>query len=308
MFSRIAAAESQVHGVPVEDIAFHEVGALDSIVDIVGVAIGLDLLQPERITCGEVELGGGTVRCAHGILPVPAPATEILLRGMPVRTGGFDQEMTTPTGAAILAASVDEFITGPVSFRSLKTGTGLGSRRLDKPNVLRVSWRETDPGTGAAGAGAEKKPWRREELLLLETAIDDMTGEALGFLMEHLFRAGALDVTFTPCMMKKSRPGTIVSVLCPPGNPDPLRETLFRCSSTAGFREIPLGRLSLRREETDRTGPGGSFREKSLFLGEERLRSKVEFEDRARVARERGLSLEAAEALLRGQGSGQGES
>lgn len=145
IFARIAEAEAQVHGVKTEDAAFHEVGALDSIIDVVGSAICLDLLRPERITCGAVELGGGTVVCSHGVLPVPAPATRLLVRGMPVTAGAFDKEMTTPTGAAILAASVDEFIPPELpsgSFRELKTGYGAGTWRTKKPNLLRVSWRE----------------------------------------------------------------------------------------------------------------------------------------------------------------------
>jgi uncharacterized protein (TIGR00299 family) protein len=302
IFSRIAEAESQVHGVPVEDIAFHEVGALDSIIDIAGAAICLDLLNPEKITAGEIELGGGTVKCAHGILPVPAPATQLLVRGLPVRAGGFDREMTTPTGAAILASCVDEFITGPVSFKEIKTGTGIGSRKLDKPNILRVSWRET-------GAAQTEKPWLREELTLLEANIDDMTGEALGFLMERLFSSGALDVSFIPCTMKKSRPGVVVSALGRPDSLDALRETFFRYSTTIGFRERAVNRLSLKREEKILPGPKGSSlgeaREKTVFLGGERLGAKIEFEDRARLAREKGVSLEEAERLLRG-GEGRG--
>jgi uncharacterized protein (TIGR00299 family) protein len=149
IFSRIAAAESQVHGVPLEDVTFHEVGALDSIIDVVGTAICLDILKPDRITGTEIELGGGTVKCAHGILPVPAPATTILVKGLPVRTGGCDKEMTTPTGAAILASCVDAFITGPASFTEIRTGYGIGTRKMEGLNALRVSWREegvlTDP-------------------------------------------------------------------------------------------------------------------------------------------------------------------
>jgi uncharacterized protein (DUF111 family) len=146
IFTRIAEAEAQVHGVKTEDVAFHELGALDSIIDVIGSAVCLDLLQPERITCGAVELGGGTVTCAHGVLPVPAPATRILVRDMPVTAGAFNREMTTPTGAAILASSVDEFISPePPSgtFRELKTGCGAGTWRTEKPNLLRVSWRES---------------------------------------------------------------------------------------------------------------------------------------------------------------------
>ncbi|GHT56109.1 UPF0272 protein [Spirochaetia bacterium] len=293
IFTRIAAAESQVHGVALDDVAFHEVGALDSIIDVVGAAICLDLLKPDRITCSEIELGGGTVKCAHGILPVPAPATTILVKGLPVRTGGFNKEMTTPTGAAILASCVDEFITGPASFTELKTAYGIGTRKMERPNVLRVSWREE---SSAVSSG--NKPWKTEELILLEANIDDMTGEALGFLMERLFDAGALDVTFSAITMKKSRPGTLVSVLVHPAKLDALRESFFRNSTTIGFRETTVNRVSLKREEGSLTGSFGSAREKTVFYGDKKLRSKIEFEDRAKLARERGVSLDEAEQII----------
>jgi uncharacterized protein (TIGR00299 family) protein len=291
IFSRIARAEAEVHGVREEDITFHEVGALDSIIDVVGAAICLDMLKPDRITCGEVELGSGTVTCAHGVLPVPAPATLILCRGMPVKTGGFPKEMTTPTGAAILAASVDQFTTTG-SFREIKTGYGIGTRRMEKPNLLRVSLREE--------ADVPPGDWLIEELVLLEAHIDDMSGEALGFLMETLFAAGALDVTFAPAVMKKSRPGTIVSVLCPPKKLNTLRELMFKKSATIGFRETEVRRLSLRREEDALGGEWGEVRRKTVFYGGKPLRSKLEYDDRARIAREQGLSLEEAEKLIMG--------
>jgi uncharacterized protein (TIGR00299 family) protein len=294
IFSRIARAESQVHGVPVDDIAFHEVGALDSIIDIVGAAVCLDMLRPERVTCGEIELGGGTVRCAHGELPVPAPATLILCKGLPVKTGGFPKEMTTPTGAAILASCVDEFVSR-ACFTEIKTGYGIGRRKLDRPNVLRVSWREDTPAA----------TWNTEELVLIEANIDDMSGEALGFLMEELFGGGALDVSYTPCVMKKSRPGVILRVLCRPTALDSLRRLTFRASSTIGLREIPLRRLSLPRQEDTVAGDFGQARRKTVFLAGKPLRSKIEYEDRARVAREKGVSLEEADALIRG-GEGAG--
>jgi uncharacterized protein (TIGR00299 family) protein len=291
IFTLIAGAESQVHGVPPEDIAFHEVGAMDAIIDIVGAAICFDLLKPDCVTCGEVELGGGMVTCEHGVLPVPAPATLILCRGMPVKTGGFDKEMTTPTGAAILAASVDEFITGG-SFTELRTGYGMGTRKLDKPNLLRVSWREERSIPAPVLEGGIVA----EELVLIEANIDDMSGEALGFLTECLFEEGALDVTLTPCVMKKLRPGTVVSVLCPPGKLGVLRRAMFRLSSTIGFREVAVRRLSLKREESLAAGGGG--RTKTVFWGDKPLRSKIEYEDRARVAREQGVSLEDAERIM----------
>jgi uncharacterized protein (TIGR00299 family) protein len=299
IFSRIAGAESQVHGVPLDDIGFHEVGALDSIIDIAGTALCLDLLQPDRVSCGRIELGGGTVTCAHGILPVPAPATLILCRGLPVQTGGFNKEMTTPTGAAILAASVDEFTAGKAeAFTELKTGYGIGSRKLDKPNVLRLSWREEGGPEAAGTPGEADKDWQTEDLILMETNIDDMSGEALGFLMECLFDAGALDLTLSPCVMKKSRPGTVVSVLCTAEKLDVLRRTMFQRSAAIGFREIPVRRLSLRRKADLVSGELGEFRTKTSFYGERALRSKIEYEDRARLARERGISLEEAEDLI----------
>jgi uncharacterized protein (TIGR00299 family) protein len=289
IFSRVAAAEAEVHGVPVEDVGFHEVGALDSIIDIVGTAICLDLLAPARITAGTVELGGGTVRCAHGELPVPAPATLILCRGMPVHSGGFDKEMTTPTGAAILASQVDEFI-HEAAFIELKTGYGLGTRKLDKPNALRVSWREA--------ARAAEPDVAEIESVLMEANIDDMTGEELGFLMERLFSEGARDVVFIPCVMKKNRPGTLVSVLCPPERIEALRNTMFTQSKTIGIREIPARCFALRREACALAGQYAG-RKKTVFYGGEKLRDKIEFEDRAELARKNNIPLWEAETLLR---------
>ncbi|GMO39777.1 MAG: hypothetical protein Pg6C_00430 [Treponemataceae bacterium] len=291
IFARIAAAESRVHGVALDDIAFHEVGALDSIIDIVGAAVCLDKLAPDRITAGVVELGGGTVHCAHGELPVPAPATLILCEGMPVHAGGFDKEMTTPTGAAILASQVNQFVTEE-SFTEIKTGYGIGGRKLNKPNVLRVSWRET---SGTASILAPDVEMR--ECVLLEANIDDMTGEELGFLMECLFAEGARDVVFIPCVMKKNRPGTLVSVLAPPDKLDALRVTMFTKSKTIGFREIPARCFALRRDER-RVGGAAA---KTVYFGEKKLREKIEFEDRAKLAREKNIPLWDAEKILRGE-------
>ena len=297
IFSRIARAEAQVHDLPPEEVAFHEVGAMDSIIDIVGTAIGLDILNPRHITAGEIELGSGVVKCAHGILPVPAPATLVLVKGLPVRTGGFNKEMTTPTGAAILASSVDEFITAPASFKEINTGIGIGSRKMERANVLRVSWREMED---ARAESSRDQPWDRESLVLMEANIDDMTGEAMGFLMEKLFETGALDVSFSPLTMKKSRPGTLVSVLGRPENLDLLRESFFRHSTTIGFKESPVNRVFLKRGEKSLDLEGlGKIRTKTAFLGEEKLRTKIEFEDRARTAREKGLSLDRVEELIR---------
>ncbi|MDR2210922.1 MAG: nickel pincer cofactor biosynthesis protein LarC [Spirochaetaceae bacterium] len=288
IFTLIADAEAQVHGTSPEAVTFHEVGALDSIIDIAGTAICLDMLNPERITCGEVELGGGTVRCAHGVLPVPAPATLLLVRNMPVKTGGFNCEMTTPTGAAILAASVDEFILAG-SFREIKTGYGIGERKLEKPNLLRLSWRE-EPGPALS--------LKREGIIRLDTNIDDMSGEELGFLMERLFEAGALDVTLSPCVMKKSRPGTIVSVLGKSADRGVLGNCLIRHSSALGFRETAVDRFFLERKIETLRGSFGAVRQKTVSCPGAAPRSKIEFEDRARIARQRGLSLREAEKMI----------
>ncbi|MDR1215950.1 MAG: nickel pincer cofactor biosynthesis protein LarC [Treponema sp.] len=299
IFTRIAEAEATVHGVPVDEVAFHEVGALDSIVDIVGAAICLDMLAPDRITSSAIELGGGFVTCEHGVLPVPAPATLKICTGLPVTTGGFNKEMTTPTGAAILASCVDEFITCGW-FMELKTAYGIGMRKLDKPNVLRVSWREEE----ALGKGSLL---RSESLIQLESALDDMTGEALGFLMDRLFDAGALDVTFTPCTMKKSRPGIIVTALCGEKVLTAVRETFFVHSSTLGFREFRVDRLSLPRTEEQKESPLGIVHVKTAFLGGKPMRSKIEFDDRARLARENNITLEQAERRIRGEEPGNGK-
>lgn len=290
IFQKLAKAEAEVHGTTVDDVAFHEVGAIDSIIDIVGAAICIELLKPDKITSSEVELGGGTVRCAHGELPVPAPATLKLCAGIPVRQSGFNVEMTTPTGAAILAACVDEFITC-ASWREIKSAYGIGGRKLDKPNVLRVSLRSDILSANAVGTdavGADKlhetiNGFNIEELYLIETNIDDMTGEGFGFLMESLFEAGALDVTFTPCVMKKSRPGTIVSALCASGKRAAIRETIFCRSTTIGLREIPLRRYSLPRKIKNDI--------KSSNL-KNYTRVKTEYESRAAIARKKNIPLD----------------
>jgi uncharacterized protein (TIGR00299 family) protein len=294
IFSVLAEAEAEVHGFPVDEVAFHEVGAVDSIIDIVGTAICLDLLKPDKITCGAIELGGGTVRCAHGILPVPAPAVLKLCHGLPCTTGGFDKEMTTPTGAAILRACVDEFVTKS-AFVQVKEGIGIGTRRLKRPNFLRVSLREPLRKTAAsfheAGAGngasltpqgdtPSDKPWLEETLFSLECNIDDMTGEDFGFLQERLFHAGALDVAFIPCTMKKNRPGIVVQVLCKNEHLDAVRLTLFTKSTTIGFRETIVNRLSLRREEAVIETADGPARVKKVYLGDAFLRQKTEYDDR----------------------------
>jgi uncharacterized protein (TIGR00299 family) protein len=287
IFSVLAEAEAEVHGLPLDEVAFHEVGALDSIIDIVGTAVCLDILAPDKITSGTVELGGGTVRCSHGILPVPAPAVLKLCRGMPCTEGGFDKEMTTPTGAAILRACVNEFVTESTSghaFVQIKEGIGIGTRKTARPNFLRVSLRNplcnAGAGNDAPPGNTPDSPWLEETLYSLESNIDDMTGEDFGFLQDRLFHAGALDVTFIPCTMKKNRPGIIVQTLCGRECLDAVRRTLFTQSTTIGFRETAVNRLSLRREEAVIDTADGPARVKKVYLGDTFLRQKIEYDDR----------------------------
>jgi uncharacterized protein (TIGR00299 family) protein len=265
IFEKVAIAEAKVHNKPVESVAFHEVGAVDSIIDIVGAAICLTELAPERITASAVELGGGFVQCAHGLLPVPAPATALILQGLPVKEGGFDCEMTTPTGAAILATVVDEFLPQGI-FTEAANAYGVGGRKLDKPNLLKASWRESaDKGT----------TYLSETLTQIECTIDDMTGEHFAHLMDQLYEAGALDVAFVPCTLQKSRPGTLVKVLCAAPVLCAVRRALFVHSTTIGFREALVNRLSLPRTEEMVEG----VRHKTVYLDGQKLRSKPEYED-----------------------------
>ncbi|MDR2490737.1 MAG: nickel pincer cofactor biosynthesis protein LarC [Spirochaetaceae bacterium] len=310
IFAGIAAAEAEVHGTTPEEVCFHEVGALDSIIDIAGAAICLDVLQPDKITAGPVELGGGFVECAHGTLPVPAPAVLRLCASMPVTTGGFDKEMTTPTGAGILAAIVDEFI-HTTSFIQVKTGFGIGKRVLDKPNILRVSWREAQTAFGAAadaegaaaatGTGEPAEAARGvpvyQKLRVLETNIDDMTGEELSFLMDNLFDAGALDVTATPCCMKKNRPAQTVSVLCDRESADAIVDCLFAKSSTLGIKIFDIARAALpRRIEKLHTEFGPVNVKTAWYNGQQRR--KIEYDDRAAAARLQNISLRQSEYIL----------
>lgn len=239
MFDRLAAVEAALHGVEVAEVAFHEVGALDSIVDIVGVAAALAWLAPRRIVSRRVALGSGTVRTAHGLLPVPAPATLALLRDAPVEAGGPPFELTTPTGAVILSAHVREYGALP-PLQVLAVGHGAGTRELaDRPNLLRIiaGW-EDEAGDAAGG----------RDCRVIETNLDDMNPQLYGPLLDRLLSAGARDVWLTPVQMKKGRPGTVLSVLCDPGRQSELSTILLRESTSLGVRSYAVERHMLRRE------------------------------------------------------------
>ena len=276
IYESIARAESHVHGVAVEQIHFHEVGAMDAIADITAVCYLMEKLQIERVYASAVHVGSGQVKCAHGLLPVPAPATAYLLQGVPVYGGKIQGELCTPTGAALLKYYVNQF--GPMPLMTVSaTGYGMGKKDFEAPNCVRAMLGETQ---GEAGG-----------ILELSCNLDDMTGEAIGYAMEQLFREGALDVFTTPIGMKKSRPAVCLTVLCRPEDREVLVPAIFRHTTTLGIRENSLRRYTLsRRTETVQT-PYGPVREK-IAQGYGVTRRKYEYEDLARIAREHNLALD----------------
>ena len=282
VYRRIADAESQVHGEPVENIHLHEVGSLDALADVLAVCWLLGELRPEKIVCSPIAVGSGTVKCAHGVLPVPAPATERLLRGLPVWAGSEKGELCTPTGAALLGQFVQEYGLMPAMVPE-KCGIGTGHKDFATANVLRAFWGESEG--------------EREAILELKCNLDDMTGEELGFAMERLFEAGALDVFTTPIGMKKDRPAVMVTVLCKPEKRDELIRCLFRHTTTLGVRESACLRSVLRRGFYTVQTEAGPVRLKTAE-GFGVSREKPEYEDLARIARERGVSLREARDLL----------
>lgn len=280
IFTRLAKAEAKVHGKELYEIHFHEVGATDSIVDIVGAAICYHYLDVDEVWCSPVELGGGFVQCAHGMIPVPAPATLELLQDIPTTRGAVQKEMTTPTGAAILAELVDRFDSRPQMTLG-KTSYGIGHRNTEIPNVLRVSRATTSDKAVLTSVPAR----------LLQCNIDDMTGEMLGDAMDRLMDAGAMDVHFTSIVMKKNRPATTLSLLCGAEDEHKFKELIFRHTSTLGIKSIVIDKtvldISFEQLETDL----GSVTMKNAIIDGRVIRSKPEFEDCKRLAAEHDLTL-----------------
>jgi len=273
LFQRLGEAEAKAHGMPVERVHFHEVGAIDSIVDLVGAAAAVEFLAPERLTCGPVNLGSGRVRMAHGEVPIPAPATAELLRGVPV-FGGPGGELTTPTGAVILAELVEEYVELPAMVLE-GVGYGLGKKDLPThPNALRLL-RGLLRGRSAAA---------RAEVMVVEAEIDDLPGEGFGFLMERLLAAGALDVYFTPVQMKKSRPGTLVTLLCRRPKLEELAGLLLTESGSLGCRYHAASRFEAEREILEVPTAFGTVRIKRARLDGRPLAIAPEFEDCRRLA------------------------
>lgn len=292
IFGRLAEAEGKIHGHKADDVHFHEVGAVDSIVDIVGAAICLDYLKPDRIVSSPVELGGGFVRCAHGILPVPAPATTEILRGIPVKSGAVPFESTTPTGAAILAATVDAF-TEELSFTPQNIGYGIGHRDTEIPNVLRAYLGEMQPEASPGDVDTEK-----QMAVLLECNIDDMNPEMYEDVMDALLAKGACDVFLTPLIMKKSRPAIKISVLCSEENRPAMEEILWRRTSTFGQRFQRVDRSILKRDFSTISTKFGDVTIKNGYLKGKKIKSKPEYEDCRRLARANGVSVKEIYDLL----------
>ncbi|OCA03775.1 protein of unknown function duf111 [Akkermansia glycaniphila] len=290
VFRKIAEAEARVHGRSVEEVHFHEVGAVDSIVDVVGAAICWELLAVDAVSCGRVELGSGHVHCAHGVMPVPAPATAILAEGFEVSIGGTDHEATTPTGMGLLAAMAGR-CDGVLAGRVLATGIGVGHRHSERlPNVVRVSLLEA--------ADAVTEACKRTDALEVSVNIDDMTAEHVAYLAERLFAAGAADVWQEAIAMKKSRLGTKVTALCRPE----LEAEMVRCmlvhSSSLGVRVARLSKYESGRSQQECVFEGMPYRRKCREGDGEMRRSKVEFDDLKKLAEGKGVSLEMMLRLL----------
>ena len=282
VFRNLAEAEAKVHGTDVDSVHFHEVGAVDAICDIVGTAAGLAELGIERLLFSTVRLGGGTVKMAHGILPVPAPATAELLKGLPTAGGPVQMELATPTGAAILKTLGEPSPVWPdMSVQAIGYGAG-GRDPIEVPNVLRLAVGEV-PGAGEAES---------DYVWVLETNLDDMTGEQTGYCMEKLSEAGALDAFTTPVQMKKNRPGVQVTVLCEPERLRATEDVLWRHTTTLGVRRCLWQRSKLARETRTVMTRWGEVRVKVARLGGEVVRCKPEYEDCRALAEANGLPLE----------------
>jgi uncharacterized protein (TIGR00299 family) protein len=274
IFKRLGEAEAAVHNIPIEDVHFHEVGAVDSIVDIVGACIGFDLLSIEQFVSSALNVGYGMVRCDHGLLPIPAPATARLLEGAPVYSrAGTEGEMVTPTGAAIISTLCESYGAMP-AMKLIGTGFGAGSREIaGQPNMLRL----------VLGESAEPAKHRHEkphgDVVVIETNIDDVNPQVFGYLMEKLLAAGALDVYHIPVQMKKNRPGVLLSVVCTPDRLEQLSNFIFNETTTIGLRYYMAGRKVLAREIVEVETDYGSVRLKIARLEGKIINYSAEYDD-----------------------------
>ena len=279
IFLKLGEAEAQVHGIDLARIHFHEVGAADSIVDIVGSAVGLDLLGVNRFECSAIPPGRGSIRAEHGRMPLPAPATAEILKGIPLAESPLEMEMTTPTGAAIVSTVAERF--GPLPAMTVESiGLGAGTREVPgQANLLRLF-----VGTVAATPGEDR-------VVMLETNLDDLAGEVIGYTTVKLLEAGALDVFTTPIHMKKNRPAVMVSVLCDEARIGAMEEILFRETTTLGIRRIPVVRRKMSRKAVDVDTEYGPIRGKLGWLEGRAPTFSPEYDDCARIASDRGVAL-----------------
>jgi hypothetical protein len=290
VYNEIAQAESAVHGTTVDHIHFHEVGTLDAVADITGVCLALEELDPDQIVCSTVHTGFGQVRCAHGVLPVPAPATARLLLGIPTAPGEYEGELCTPTGAALLRHFADGFTGMPESFVTQQIGLGLGTRQFPAANLLRAFWGDVPKKQQPAPAG--------EEVWELRCNLDDCTGEDIAYACGVLLEAGALDVFTTPIQMKKGRPGVLLTCLCRPAEEQTLTRLLLTHTTTLGVRRTLCQRTTLPRTSRTVETAYGPIRVK--ISGEGSLcRPKPEYDDLAQAAAKAGVPLEAVREAVK---------
>lgn len=287
VYHAIAQAESAAHGCPVDQVHFHEVGALDAVADVTAVCLLMHMLAPEKIVVSPVHLGSGQVRCAHGILPVPAPATAYILQGVPAYTGSIRGELCTPTGAALLKTFAQSFGPMPVMVTE-KVGIGVGSKDFEAANVLRVFW----------GTDAEQEQTKKDQIVELRCNLDDMTGEAIGYVCELLLEAGALDVYTAPIQMKKSRPAVLLCCLCHPSEQDKLTQLMLRHTTTWGVRASAMGRSVLATRIVPVKTKYGMIRIKQ-GTGYGVKKCKVEYGDMAAAAARAGVELARVERAAR---------
>lgn len=285
LFERLAEAEAAIHDMPVEKVHLHEVGAVDSIIDIVGAVYGLEWLGATAISSSPLNVGSGTVECAHGTFPVPAPATARLLEGVPIYSGAIAKELVTPTGALIVTAYATAF--GPLpAMRVDGVGYGAGSRDFKgNPNVLRMF------------VGDTTEPGAAERVVSIECEIDDMNPQLFGPLMGRLAEAGALDVFYASVQMKKGRPGTLVTVIGPPERRTAIADVLFSDTTTIGVRYQEMLRDTLPREIVQVETPLGGIRFKVASRDGRVVNASPEFDDCARIANERGLPVKQVQAI-----------
>jgi uncharacterized protein (TIGR00299 family) protein len=299
LFRRLAEAEAAVHGIAIEKVHFHEVGAIDSIVDILGTVCALDWLKPDRVVASPLNTGSGTVRCDHGVMPVPAPATARLIEGVPVFADGPATELLTPTGALLVTGHATAY--GPLPPMAIeKVGYGAGDRDFpDRANVLRVvvgtaALVERSPSESDAAAGQAQRATTgadRERLHVLECEVDDLNPQVFGTLMARLLTAGARDVFYTAVQMKKDRPGTLVTVLADPARADALLDILFAETTTIGVRMHEVVREALPRETVTVHTPYGDVAVKLARRHGRIVNAAPEFDDCSRLAAERGVPV-----------------